>query len=336
MNKVSVIIPVYNVERYLDRCINSVMEQSNIKLEILLINDGSNDSSGEICDEFARTDDRIRVFHQKNRGVSSARNKGIDNATGDWICFVDADDWIEPNSIEKIINGNDEKEVDYIIARSFINRDGMTIDERYPFSNNLIGKDYKGSDLITRGIYGRGSVCGVIYRKSFILANTLYFPLVIRNGEDSIFSALCSIYADRVRFVNIHFYNVNERDGSASRGCWTFDRVLNMTNNIRFINKYIKKHKELTTESINILNFAKYSTISNIYNNFNSSFTFRNYFILRKEIKRVLDRKLEIGRIRTNRSKVRLINMSLDVFAISVLLKHKLISGIVNLIKTKS
>ena len=89
MYKVSVIISVYNVEKYLPRCIESVLNQENIDLEVLLINDGSTDSSGEICDEYARNDHRIRVFHQENSGVSSARNKGINNAAGDWICFVD-------------------------------------------------------------------------------------------------------------------------------------------------------------------------------------------------------------------------------------------------------
>lgn len=325
MIKLSVIIPVYNVEKYLPRCIESVLNQENIDLEVLLINDGSTDSSGEICDEYARNDHRIRVFHQENSGVSSARNKGINNAAGDWICFVDADDWIEPNSIEKILNINDDRETDCIIARSFINRNGQAKIERYPFSNNLLDKNYKGTDLIIQSTYGRGSVCGVIYNRLFLLSNKINFPQNISNGEDSIFYTLCSIYADNISFADIHFYNVYERDKSASRGNWTFERVLNMVNNINYINNYIEQHPDLSPIATNILNHAKYAVVSNIYNNFNDSFSFNNYFILRKRLKNAINGKIDIGLIRTSRVKVKLLNLSLDIFAIIVLLKNRLL-----------
>lgn len=93
--KISVIVPVYNVEKYLSRCIDSILAQTFTDFELLLIDDGSKDKSGNICDEYAKKDSRIRVFHKENGGVSSARNLGLDNAEGEWILFVDADDWIE-------------------------------------------------------------------------------------------------------------------------------------------------------------------------------------------------------------------------------------------------
>lgn len=92
---ISVIVPVYNVEKYLQRCVESILAQTYDRLEILLIDDGSTDSSGFICDAFGKKDKRIRVFHKENGGVSSARNLGIANATGDYICFVDSDDWLD-------------------------------------------------------------------------------------------------------------------------------------------------------------------------------------------------------------------------------------------------
>ena len=94
MPKVSIIVPVYNTEKYLARCIDSILAQTFTDFELILVNDGSKDNSGKICDEYAQKDSRIVVIHKENGGVSSARNKGIDVAQGEWISFVDSDDWI--------------------------------------------------------------------------------------------------------------------------------------------------------------------------------------------------------------------------------------------------
>lgn len=93
--KVSVIVPVYNVEKYLHRCIDSILAQTFTDFELLLVNDGSKDNSGKICDEYAAKDSRIRVFHKENSGVSSARNLGLDNVKGEWVTFCDSDDYVE-------------------------------------------------------------------------------------------------------------------------------------------------------------------------------------------------------------------------------------------------
>ena len=91
---ISVIVPVYNSEKRLHKCIDSILGQTYTNFELLLINDGSTDTSGDICEEFAEKDERIKVFHKKNGGASSARNIGIDNAKGEYICFVDSDDYV--------------------------------------------------------------------------------------------------------------------------------------------------------------------------------------------------------------------------------------------------
>ena len=100
--KISVIIPVYNVEAYLERCLNTVCGQSYKNLEIILVDDGSTDNCLQICEEFAERDDRIKVIHQSNQGVSAARNTGLDAATGDYIAFVDSDDYIHPEMYERL------------------------------------------------------------------------------------------------------------------------------------------------------------------------------------------------------------------------------------------
>jgi glycosyltransferase involved in cell wall biosynthesis len=104
MPKISVIIPVYNVRQYLDQCLNSLAEQTYKNLEIILVDDGSTDGSSEICDSYSEKDERFKVIHQNNAGVSSARNAGLNAVSGEWIMFMDADDWIENDTCEAALN----------------------------------------------------------------------------------------------------------------------------------------------------------------------------------------------------------------------------------------
>ena len=108
MPKISVIVPVYNTEKYLHRCIDSILAQTFTDFELLLIDDGSKDNSGAICDEYAAKDSRVRVFHKENGGVSSARNLGLDNVRGEWVTFVDSDDWVEKEYIELFVKNIDD------------------------------------------------------------------------------------------------------------------------------------------------------------------------------------------------------------------------------------
>ena len=105
MRKISIIVPVYQAEKYISKCIESIINQTYKNLEIILIDDGSMDSSGEICDRYGERDQRIVVVHNPNKGVSAARNCGLDIATGDYITFVDSDDWIHPRYLEFLYNG---------------------------------------------------------------------------------------------------------------------------------------------------------------------------------------------------------------------------------------
>lgn len=113
--QISIIIPVYNASRYLRECMDSVLAQTFGDFEVLLVDDGSTDGSGEACDGYARQDGRIRVFHKENGGVSSARNLGLDHARGEWICFADADDWLEPDCLETLMAHASPK-VDLVVA----------------------------------------------------------------------------------------------------------------------------------------------------------------------------------------------------------------------------
>ena len=103
MAEVSIIVPVYQVENYIRQCVDSILEQTFTDFELILVDDGSKDRSGQICDEYARIDERVKVIHQDNCGVATARNHAIDSASGNYLCFVDADDWIENTMVEKCI-----------------------------------------------------------------------------------------------------------------------------------------------------------------------------------------------------------------------------------------
>ena len=105
---VSVIVPVYNVAPYLEQCLDSIVNQTYQNLEIILVDDGSTDESGAICDRYAEQDGRIQVVHKENGGLSSARNVGLDKMTGEWVLFVDSDDWIELNTLELLFEQKNE------------------------------------------------------------------------------------------------------------------------------------------------------------------------------------------------------------------------------------
>ena len=148
---ISIIIPVYNAEKYLDRCIKSVIEQIYTNIEVITINDGSSDGSGEICDSYAIRDNRIRVVQQMNKGVSYARNIGIHISRGDYIVFVDSDDWVMSTYVWELYNGVIESSVD------------MAIVDYYTEINNQL--DYNTKDDRIRNIFNCSEALDLIYDK---------------------------------------------------------------------------------------------------------------------------------------------------------------------------
>ena len=122
--KVTVVLPIYNVEKYLNRCIQSVVNQSYNNLEIILVDDGSTDRSGTLCDEWEKKDSRIRVIHKKNAGLGEARNSGIDSATGQYICFFDSDDYIRLDAIDTAVTCARNNSSELVIWGWGVNREG--------------------------------------------------------------------------------------------------------------------------------------------------------------------------------------------------------------------
>jgi raffinose-raffinose alpha-galactotransferase len=113
---VSVIIPVFNVEQYIERCVESVINQEYKNIEIILVDDGSTDQSGMLCDELATKDERIHVIHKKNGGLSSARNSGLEHASGEWVTFIDSDDWVTEDYVSGMYNTAEMSKADVVIG----------------------------------------------------------------------------------------------------------------------------------------------------------------------------------------------------------------------------
>lgn len=185
MNVVSIIVPVYNTEKYLRRCIDSILAQTYTDFELLLINDGSKDNSGVICDGYAQKDKRVRVFHKENGGVSSARNLGIDNAVGEYICFIDADDWIAHDYIENLYAPL-EMDADLVISFStLIYNDGGR--QKPANESSLLVKENFQSLFVDYNLHIYTSPWGKLYKRSVVEKHSMRFCEEMYIGEDLLF-----------------------------------------------------------------------------------------------------------------------------------------------------
>ena len=173
---ISVIVPVYNVESYLERCLKSVISQTYSCLEIILIDDGSTDCSGEICDRYQKKDNRISVIHKKNGGLSSARNVGISLASGDYVGFVDSDDWILPEMYEKLLKIIQKKDCDISVCGIMrINSDQEIITQPYYITEKVYsGRDFQKKILKLGTQDSNQYAVNKLYKKS--VAKTITYP----------------------------------------------------------------------------------------------------------------------------------------------------------------
>ena len=220
---ISIIVPIYNVGEYLPRCIDSILSQTHENLEIILINDGSTDNSGKICDEYAKKDNRIIVKHQENAGVSTARNAGLDIAKGEWIGFVDADDWIEPSMFEKLlstaITANKQLACCNYVKH---HESGKTKSRMYRNTPETLTRD-KMLTLVLHLNYRFFVYCCYLYHHSIFkttaiaptMAEPVRFDPEIHYGEDRLMLVQAVIRADGTAYIPDALYNYYQRKGSA-------------------------------------------------------------------------------------------------------------------------
>ena len=212
---ISIIVPVYNAEKTLNRCVDSILQQAFTNWELLLINDGSKDHSGDICDKYSLKDSRIKVFHKENGGVSSARNIGLDNAKGEWITFVDSDDFLNMESLFNMVSAIDESDIVFSSVRKH---------------NESSYKDFIINNINTRDIQETRdwfsalnqyivltTPWGKLLKTSIVNNHKLRFDIRFCSGEDSLFIYHYLYYIERVSCISNISYNYMDMSGLSKR-----------------------------------------------------------------------------------------------------------------------
>lgn len=236
---ISIIIPVYNVALYLRQCIESIINQEG-NIEIILVDDGSPDECPAICDEYAKKNCRIRVIHKQNGGVSFARNAGLDIAKGEWIWFIDGDDYIEQNSLQVIINAINENQTSDLIqmGMKYLYEDKLS-DNRV---DNVLGVDR--NSFLNKYISFHNH--RLLFRREIIEKHNIRFTKGLKVSEDQEFQLKYMMFCKSPIQISLSPYIYRQREGSVTHNSETYKRVVNDTftvleNLILFINKnYIK------------------------------------------------------------------------------------------------
>lgn len=219
MPKISLISPVFKAEKYVKRCVESILQQSFQNWELILVDDGSPDKSGDLCDECARLDSRISVIHKTNGGVSSARNAGLANAVGEWIFFIDIDDTIEPDALCTLYGIISQRDVDCVLLNvNMIDTDGNIALIKHPFKETqILDKQTVESMIMLHFCTGElylNSPCSKLYKKKIIEDNRLFFEKRIR-GEDWLFNVAYFKHVSSIAVTEKPLYNYIRNDESA-------------------------------------------------------------------------------------------------------------------------
>lgn len=216
---ISIIVPVYKVEQFLPKCIESILSQTYSDWELLLIDDGSPDDSGRICDEYALKDPRIRVLHKENGGVSSARNLGLDNACGEYVTFVDSDDWLSNDSLQVCIDEIEKNNLEALQFGFFYVTDDIEIPRVKTATMLLNGEQYIQADSF--------NVCvgGGIYKRDIIEEHQLRFPKELKLAEDQFFVLSFFKHTHRIKYLDRAMYYYLQHPNSAVHTSKSVDMV---------------------------------------------------------------------------------------------------------------
>lgn len=225
---ISVIVPIYKVEQYLDRCVQSIVDQTYQNLEIILVDDGSPDACPAICDSWAARDCRVKVIHKKNGGLSSARNAGLDICRGEYVTFVDSDDWVEADMYETLLRAcNNQNTRISVCGRYVVSADGKYIDKCYASPDSISSIDFTARMLV--GDCCDSSACDKLFSKR--LWDNVRFPDG-RIYEDIAIMYRVVLNSDRVAIVNRPLYNYYRHSNSITKSSFT-RKLFDYPNNTR-------------------------------------------------------------------------------------------------------
>ena len=225
MLDLSIIVPVYNVEEYIDRCIKSLIAQNLYSYEIILVDDGSTDNSSEIINDYSKKYNNVISIHQKNLGLSGARNTGLKLARGEYIVFVDSDDYLIENSLYSLLNQAKAEQLDVGIANfNFVFEDNTC--KANEVKPRHISSIVDGSEFFYKCLLNNELLCCVwksIYRRSFLIQNDLFFREGY-NHEDEEWTPRVYLVAKKVTYIDIIFYNYFIRSNSISKNVHNFEK----------------------------------------------------------------------------------------------------------------
>lgn len=255
---ITIIVPVYNVEKYLNQCLDSVINQTFNNLEIILINDGSTDDSPRICDEYLKKDSRVRVIHKTNEGVSIARNYGINAATGEYLMFLDSDDWLEKNTCLIAYKATQMHSAD-VVLWSYVREFDGQLKKKNIFNEQLIvfNDDEVKNQLHRRmiGMYGKElskpenadalvPVCMKLYRTNIIKKNNIKFVDLNKIGtsEDALFNLQVFEFVKKAVYINEYFYHYRRDNISSVTTLYKTHLYEQWGYLFNLIKKYIEDH----------------------------------------------------------------------------------------------
>lgn len=211
--KISIVVPIYNVEKELDRCVQSLMHQTYKRIEIILVDDGSPDKCPIMCDEYAKQDERIKVIHKKNGGLSEARNFGLNKASGEYVMYVDSDDYLQLDACEQLM-ASAKDDVDFIVGViKEVCGDTITYQKR---TNLESGKVYDAKEFIIESIKTNEFYAPAVlnlYNRKFLLDNKLYYKVGYYFEDHQILPRLY-LSAKKISYIDYPFYNYIIREGS--------------------------------------------------------------------------------------------------------------------------
>lgn len=246
--KVSIIVPVYKVpKKYLEQCIESLCRQTLQEIEIILVDDGSPDNSGVVCDEYAKSESKIKVIHKPNGGLSSARNAGFESANGEWIMFVDGDDWIEPTMCEEMYNKAMEQQVQLVMCGIYKDFKKKSIEYKFNLEDNKVYQDEECKYLQQQLLVYNANIAvayAKLIKKGLLQENNILHDEKLRQGAEGLeFNLKLFEKLEKAIFINKPFYHYMYNDTSISA---SHNEV-----NHEYVIKCFEKIKQLINESKN-------------------------------------------------------------------------------------
>lgn len=320
---VTIIIPAYNVEKYISKCLDSIVNQTYKDLEIIVVNDGSTDSTGEIIENYVNRYSNLRYIYQNNMGVSNARNLALRYANGEYIMFVDSDDYIDTNLIERMVKKSEQKNADLVICEHLrVSEDGLNKKEVIRY-NEYIDKVYNNNDAINLllRLNIKGYLCDKLFKKDILIKSNFYLE-PNRYIEDWLPVFKYVEKCERIVFLSGSFYYYRQRNSSAlhtinPKLLDDYIYAVKNINNFLIENKIVYSNKcKQVFEVETFYSIVRYYYILNIYKYNNKIKIYKDFSRYINNIKFKLDKSFYLNKLIKTKLKIKIMLWNLKIFHI--------------------